>query len=81
MGSFQLYEQYGTKYEMMVRDLAANYKALSTKEYLEKGIEVLSRTLESIDNRDERNNKGFTFGDLFIKVISMKLCSNAGANF
>lgn len=49
-------------------DLESSYKAPSTKESLERGIEVLSRTLESIDTRSEYNSKGFTFGDLFIKV-------------
>lgn len=65
---FFAYEQYGAKYEMMVRDLASTYKLLSTSQAFEKGIEVLSRTLDSVDNRDERSRKGMAFADLLIKV-------------
>ena len=53
---------------MMVGDLASNFKSTWTDDSLERGVEILSRTLGSIATRDERSKKGFTFGDLFIKV-------------
>lgn len=68
MPSFFAYEEYSVKYEMMVRDLAATYRTLGTDDAFEKGIEVLSRTLESMNNRGEHGHKGLTFADLVIKV-------------
>lgn len=68
MSQFFAYEEYGAKYDVMVRDLAATYKTLGADDAFEKGIEVLSRTLESINNRGEHGQKGVTFGDLVIKV-------------
>lgn len=68
---FFAYEEYGAKYEMMVRDLAATYKTTGSNDAFERGIEVLSRTLESINNRDEHGKKGLSFADLVIKVCKV----------
>ena len=68
MPNFFAYEEYGAKYELMVRDLATTYKTLGTDDAFERGIEVLSRTIESMNNRGEHGQKGLTFADLVIKV-------------
>ena len=68
MSRFFAYEEYGAKFEMMDRDLRATYRIPNTDDAFEKGIEVLSRTLESLNNRTEHGQKGVTFGDLVIKV-------------
>ena len=68
MQSFFAYEEYGAKYDLMAKDLASTYKTLGTDEAFEKGIEVLSRTLDSMNVRSEHGRKGMTFQDLVIKV-------------
>lgn len=70
MQSFFAYEEYGAKYDLMARDLASTYQTLGTDDSFEKGIEVLSRTLDSMKIRSEHGRKGMTFSDLVIKVRS-----------
>jgi hypothetical protein len=53
---------------MMAQQLATTYKDLSSKETIERGIEVLARTIESTSGREEYSKKGLTFQDLLIKV-------------
>lgn len=53
---------------MIIRDLAPTYKTTSSNDAFERGIELLSRTLESINNRHEHGKKGLSFADLVIKV-------------
>lgn len=75
MPSFFAYEEYGAKYELMVKDLAATYRTLGTDDAFERGIEVLSRTIESMNNRGEHGQKGLTFSDLVIKVrVALAVC-------
>lgn len=68
MQSFFAYEEYGAKYDLMARDLASTYQTLGTDDTFERGIEVLSRTLDSMNIRSEHGRKGMTFSDLVIKV-------------
>jgi hypothetical protein len=65
---FFAYEEYGAKYEMMVKDVASTHRTLPQWDVYQKGVEALAATLSSINNQQERARKGFTVGDLLIKV-------------
>lgn len=68
MKRFLAYEEYAAKYEMMAQQLASTYRDRASKEVVERGIEVLARTLESRDGHDDGGKKGLTFQDLLIKA-------------
>jgi hypothetical protein len=69
MKRFFTYEEYGAKYELMVRDVASTYKTVPSWHAYEKGIESLASFITSINNREAYSKKGLTFSDLLIKVI------------
>ena len=68
MSRFFVYEEYAAKYETIASDVGATSKSFSTEVGFDKGIEVLSRTLESMNLHDDDSKKGLTFADLIIKV-------------
>jgi len=73
MKHFRAYEEYAAKYENMAQHLASAYKDLASKEAVERGIEVLARTLSSTSSRAEHSRKGLTFQDLLIKVCNAQM--------
>lgn len=73
MKLFRAYEEYAAKYDNMAQHLATAYKDLASKEAVERGIEVLARTLSSTSSRAEHSKKGLTFQDLLIKVCTARL--------
>jgi len=73
MKLFRSYEEYAAKYENMAQHLASAYKDLASKEAVERGIEVLARTLSSTSSRAEHSRKGLTFQDLLIKVYTARM--------
>lgn len=77
MKRFLAYEEYAAKYEMMAQQLASTYKDVGSRETIERGIEVLARTLESQDGRTDHGKKGLTFQDLLIKVSQLRTRSRA----
>jgi len=80
MKLFRAYEEYAAKYENMAQHLASAYKDLPSKEAVERGIEVLARTLSSTSSRAEHSKKGLTFQDLLIKVCAAQLSSTIVTN-
>lgn len=68
MRRFFTYEEYGSKYEMMVKDVASTHKSMPAWNAYEKGIEALANCVTSINSRDANSRKGLTFADLLIKV-------------
>ncbi|KAI9822224.1 MAG: hypothetical protein M1832_003047 [Thelocarpon impressellum] len=73
MKRFFAYEEYGAKYEMMIKDVASTYKAIPSWTAYEKGIEALAISITSINGRAASDRKSLTFGDLLIKA-----CPRAG---
>ncbi|KAI9705989.1 MAG: hypothetical protein M1836_005395 [Candelina mexicana] len=69
MRRFFTYEEYGSKYEMMVKDVASSHKSMPPWHAYEKGIEALANCVISINGRDANSKKGLTFADLLIKPI------------
>ena len=68
MQRFFVYEEYGAKYEIMVRDVASTYRTIPEWEVYQKGLEALAVSLSSIKNQKEYSSKSLTVGDLLVKV-------------
>lgn len=62
------YEEYGAKFEMIGRGLAASFRLDHDREVHERGFEMLSRTVESVGARDGSDSRALRFQDLLIKV-------------
>lgn len=72
MHRFFAYEEYGAKYEMMVKNVASAYKTLPQWEEYQKGLEALAASLESSNIQNGQPNKSLTVGDLLVKVRSYR---------
>jgi hypothetical protein len=68
MHRFFAYEEYGAKYEIMVKDVASTYRTLPQWELYQKGLEALAASLSSVNVQHEQPNKSLTVGDLLVKV-------------
>lgn len=68
MNRFFVYEEYGAKYELMIKDVASTYRTIPQWEIYQKGLEALAATLASINSKVDRNKKSLTIGDLLVKV-------------
>jgi hypothetical protein len=68
MHRFFVYEEYGAKYEMMVKDVASTYSTIPQWDVYQKGLEALAASLSSINNQHEHLKKSLTLGDLLVKV-------------
>lgn len=69
MHRFFVYEEYGAKYELMVKDLASTSRTMPNWDIYQKGLEALAESLTSMNSQDSRGKKGLTVGDLLIKVF------------
>ena len=77
MSRFFVYEEYGARYESMLQDMTSTSLAIPNWQAYERGIEALANTLAPAGNREGRNKKGLTFGDLLIKVKHCFLISKS----
>jgi hypothetical protein len=68
MNRFFIYEEYGAKYETMLKDLANAYKTIPQWENFQRGLEALASSLASINSQQENARKALTIGDLLVKV-------------
>jgi len=68
MNRFFIYEEYGAKYEMMIKDVASAYRTMPQWEVYQKGLEALASSLSSIDAQNGNLKKALTLGDLLVKV-------------
>jgi hypothetical protein len=68
MHRFFAYEEYGAKYEIMVKDVASTYRTLPQWELYQKGLEALAASLSSVNVQHGQPNKSLTVGDLLVKV-------------
>jgi hypothetical protein len=75
MHRFFVYEEYGAKYEMMVKDVASTHRTIPQWETYQKGLEALALSLISINSQEEHSKKSLTVGDLLVKVRIMCLAS------
>jgi hypothetical protein len=68
MHRFFVYEEYGAKYEMMVKDVASTYRTIPQWDTYQKGLEALASSLSPISSQEEHSKKSLTVGDLLVKV-------------
>ena len=66
---FFVYEEYGAKYELMLRDLTSTSRTIPNWHAYERGIEALANSLTPSSSQGEVSRKGLTFEDLLIKVL------------
>jgi len=64
----EIYEEYGAKYESMLRNMASLSKTMPNWSVYERGIEALMNSLIPQNNGAEGSKKGLTLEDLLIKV-------------
>lgn len=69
MHRFFAYEEYGAKYELMVKDVASTSRTMPQWEMYQKGLEALARSLASMNSQNDHTKKGLTVGDLLIKPV------------
>ena len=68
MGRFFVYEEYGARYEMMLRNMAWTSKNMPDWHAYVRGMEALANALTPQKNPEDVSRKGLTFEDLLIKV-------------
>jgi hypothetical protein len=75
MNRFFVYEEYGAKYELMIKDAASTYRTMPQWEMYQKGLEALASSLASINSQYDKSKKALTIGDLLVKasITSLKL--------
>ena len=68
MNRFFVYEEYGAKYELMMKDVATTYRTLPQWDVFQKGFETLAASVASINSQGDNAKKALTIGDLLVKV-------------
>jgi hypothetical protein len=71
MNRFLIYEEYGARYELMIKDVASTHRMLPHWENYQRGIEALAASLSATNNHSGHAKKSLTIGDLLVKVRSM----------
>ncbi|KAL2180366.1 uncharacterized protein P884DRAFT_315765 [Thermothelomyces heterothallicus CBS 202.75] len=71
MNRFFIYEEYGAKYELMIKDIAAAQRTFPGWASCQKGLEILASSLNSANNRDDHQSRrrALTIDDLLVKPI------------
>ncbi|KAL5320978.1 hypothetical protein ACEPPN_011788 [Leptodophora sp. 'Broadleaf-Isolate-01'] len=69
MNRFFVYEEYGAKYELMIKDVANAYRTIPQWETYQRGFEALASSLASINSQNDNSKKALTIGDLLVKPI------------
>jgi hypothetical protein len=68
MHRFFIYEEYGAKYDMMVKDVASTHRTIPQWDTYQQGLEALASSLSPIDSKEQHSKKSLTVGDLLVKV-------------
>lgn len=69
---FDLYEEFGANYELVLRDIEETRRAMLSWPDFDKAIEALSAHVNPVKSRDVNRKKAMTVKDLLIKV-SLKI--------
>lgn len=67
MNRFFVYEEYGARYEMMMKDVAA-HRRMPHWEVYQRGLETLALSLGSVKSYGDQSRKSMTVGDLLVKA-------------
>lgn len=70
MNRFFIYEEYAAQYDVICQEFSNACKVEQKWQSYERGIEVLSNTVRSLDRRTVTEKKSLTFPDLLIKVMA-----------
>ncbi|KAI0486421.1 Dbl homology domain-containing protein [Xylaria cf. heliscus] len=70
---FLIYEEYGARYELLIKDIASTHRMLPDWENYQKGIEALAASLSAASNYSGHSRKSLTIGDLLVKPIQ-RIC-------
>ncbi|KAF1809617.1 Dbl homology domain-containing protein [Eremomyces bilateralis CBS 781.70] len=73
MHRFFTYEAYASHLDIMNHDVSSTNKSIPGWNSYERGIEVLSISLSSLNHREMGNKKALTFADLLIKPVQ-RIC-------
>ncbi|KAI1178733.1 Dbl homology domain-containing protein [Nemania sp. FL0916] len=73
MNRFLIYEEYGARYELMIKDIASAHRTLPHWENHQKGLEALAASLSATNNYLGHSRKSLTIGDLLVKPIQ-RIC-------
>lgn len=68
MNRLFVYEEYGAKYEMMMKDIASAHRTMPQWELYQKGLETLASSLGPTSKHGVKSKKSLTIGDLLVKV-------------
>lgn len=68
MSRFFVYEEYGAKYELMIKDVASAHRTIPRWESYQKGLETLAAAVGTASTKGDRSKKSLTIGDLLVKV-------------
>lgn len=66
--SFTAYEEFCSNYELLTQDVALLRRSVHNWGVLDQGIEALSKSVVSMENRKSEEHKSMTLNDLLIKV-------------
>ncbi|KAH8603061.1 hypothetical protein B0O99DRAFT_499004 [Bisporella sp. PMI_857] len=69
LSRFFVYEEYGAKYEIMLKDVTATYRTMPQWLAFEKGLEALATALASLNTKNNIAKKALTTGDLLVKPL------------
>lgn len=67
MNRFFVYEEYGAKYELMIKNVASAYRTIPQWDNYQKGFEALASSLASINSQRDNAKKALSIGDLLVK--------------
>ncbi|KAI0102915.1 Dbl homology domain-containing protein [Nemania sp. FL0031] len=73
MNRFLIYEEYGARYELMIKDVATTHRMLPHWDNYQKGIEALAASLSATNSHPGHSKKSLTIGDLLVKPIQ-RIC-------
>ncbi|KAL8993247.1 MAG: hypothetical protein Q9169_006485 [Polycauliona sp. 2 TL-2023] len=73
LGRFFVYEEYGAKYDMMLREMSSISRSITNWHVFERSIEALANSLASSGGGEKNARKGLSFEDLLIKPIQ-RIC-------
>ncbi|KAL2165184.1 hypothetical protein VTH06DRAFT_480 [Thermothelomyces fergusii] len=70
LSRFFIYEEYGAKYELLIKDVAAAQRTYPGWASYQKGLEILASSLNSSSNQDDhQSRRALTIDDLLVKPI------------
>ncbi len=68
MSRFFVYEEYGAKYDLMMKDVTVIQRMMPLWDRYQKGLEALASTIGPVGNYDDQSKRAGTVYDLLVKV-------------